>query len=67
VEDGEEHKPRGFLLYDDGEAAPPTGLGQLEMLVEIRFQTIGILAEMNDRGVPFKELAAFIARNWEHL
>jgi hypothetical protein len=36
-------------------------------LVEIRFQTIGILAEMNDRGVPFKELAAFIARNWEHL
>jgi hypothetical protein len=67
VEDGEEHKPRGFLLYDDGEAAAPTVLGQLETLADIKFETIGTIAEMNDRGVPFNELAVFIARNWEHL
>jgi hypothetical protein len=42
-------------------------LGQLETLAEIKFETIGIVAEMNDRGVPFNELAAFIARNWEQL
>ncbi|MDX6484586.1 MAG: hypothetical protein QOE95_2357, partial [Gaiellaceae bacterium] len=34
---------------------------------EIKFETIGTIAEMNDRGVPFKDLAAFIARNWEQL
>jgi hypothetical protein len=67
VEDGEEHKPRGFLLYDDGETAPPTVLGQLETLAGLKFNTIGTIAEMNDRGVPFKELAVFIARHWEHL
>jgi hypothetical protein len=67
VEDGEERMPRGFLLYDDGETAPPTVLGQLETLAEIKFETIGTIAEMNDRGVPFKELAVFIARNWEQL
>ena len=67
VEEGEEYKPRGFLLYDDGEDAPPTVLGQLETLADIRFQTIGIIAEMNDRGVPFNQLAVFIAKNWEHL
>jgi hypothetical protein len=67
VEGGEEHKPRGFLLYEDGETAPPTVLGQLETLAGLKFITIGTIAEMNDRGVPFNELAVFIARNWEHL
>jgi hypothetical protein len=67
VEEGEEHKPRGFLLYDDGETAPPTVLGQLETLAGLKFITIGTIAEMNDRGLPFKDVAAFIARNWEYL
>jgi hypothetical protein len=62
VEEGEEHKPRGFLLYDDGETAPPTVLGQLETLAGLKFITIGTIAEMNDRGLPFKDVAAFIAR-----
>jgi hypothetical protein len=67
TEDGEERQPRGFLLYDDGEDAPPTVLGQLETLADIKFETIGVIATMNDRGIPFNHLAAFIARNWEHL
>lgn len=67
VEPGDEDKPRGFLLYDAGEAAPPTVLGQLENLAGIKFTSIGTLAEMNDRGVPFRDLAVFIARNWEYL
>jgi hypothetical protein len=67
LEEGEEQMPRGFLLYDDGADAPPTVLGQLETLADIKFQTIGTIAAMNDRGVPFNELAVFIARNWEHL
>lgn len=67
VEPGEERKPRGFLLYDDGEAAPPTVLGQLETLAELKFNTIGTIAAMNDGGVPFNELAVFIAKNWEEL
>jgi hypothetical protein len=36
-------------------------------LAGLKFVTVGTIAEMNDRGVPFNELAAFIARNWEHL
>ncbi|MBV8849992.1 MAG: hypothetical protein JOZ16_10470 [Methylobacteriaceae bacterium] len=67
VEDGDEDKPRGFLLYDDGDEAPPTVIGQLENLAGIRFDSIGKLADMNDRGVPFNELAGYIAQNWEQL
>jgi hypothetical protein len=41
--------------------------GQLETLAGLKFITIGTIAEMNDRGLPFKDVAAFIARNWEYL
>jgi hypothetical protein len=42
-------------------------LGQLEELVGLRFESIGILAEMNDKGMPFKHIAGYIAKHHEAL
>ena len=62
-EKGEELKPRGFLLYDTSENAPPTVLGQLEELVGLQFQSIGVIADLNDKGLPFRQIAGYIAKN----
>jgi hypothetical protein len=64
-EKGEELQPRGFILHETSESAPPTVLGQLEELVGLRFESIGILAEMNDKGMPFKHIAGYIAKHHE--
>jgi hypothetical protein len=66
-EKGEELQPRGFILHETSESAPPTVLGQLEELVGLRFESIGILAEMNDKGMPFKHIAGYIAKHHEAL
>jgi hypothetical protein len=67
IEDEDELKPRGFLLYDNSDKAAPTVLGQLEDLTGLSFRSIGIIAEMNDRGASFIRIAAFIAKHCEAL
>jgi hypothetical protein len=62
-EKGEELQPRGFILHETSESAPP----QLEELVGLRFESIGILAEMNDKGMSFKHIAGYIAKHHEAL
>jgi hypothetical protein len=62
-EKGEELQPRGFILHETSESAPP----QLEELVGLRFESIGILAEMNDKGMSFKHIAGYIAKHCEAL
>ena len=66
-EAGQDLQPRGFLLFDTGENAPPTIIGQLQELVGISFYSIGLVAEMNDRGASFKEIAAYIGQHWETM
>jgi hypothetical protein len=67
IEEADELRPRGFLLYDNSDKAPPTVLGQLEDLTGLSFRGVGIIAEMNDRGASFKRIAGFIAKHWETL
>jgi hypothetical protein len=67
MEEGDELRPRGFLLYDNSDKAAPTVLGQLEDLTGLSLRSIGIIAEMNDRGASFTRIAAFIAKHWEAL
>ena len=66
-EKGEECKPRGFILYDTSQSAPPTVLGQLEELVGLRFESIGVIADLNDKGLPFGHIAGYIAKHYEAL
>jgi hypothetical protein len=66
-EEGEESKPRGFILYDTSQSAPPTVLGQLEELVGLRFESIGTIADLNDKGMPFRHIAGYIAKHYEAL
>ena len=54
-EKGEESKPRGFILYDTSQSAPPTVLAQLEELVGLRFESIGTIADLNDKRHAFQE------------
>jgi hypothetical protein len=67
MEEEDELRPRGFLLYDNSDKAPPTVLGQLEDLTGLSFRGVGIIAEMNDRGASFQQIAGFIAKHWEAL
>src|SRR4051794_35496513 len=67
IEEADELRPRGFLLYDNSDKAPPTVLGQLEDLTGLSFRGVGIIAEMNDRGASFKRIAGFIAKHRETL
>src|SRR4051794_27030994 len=60
MEEDDELRPRGFLLYDNSDKAPPTVLGQLEDLTGLSFRGVGIIAEMNDRGASFKQIAAML-------
>jgi hypothetical protein len=54
IEEGEESRPRGFLLYDDtSENVPPTIIGQLQELTALEFTSIGAIAAMNDKGMSF--------------
>jgi hypothetical protein len=66
-EEGEESKPRGFILYDTNPTAPPTVLGQIEELVGLRFESIGIIADLNDKGLAFKHIAGYIAKHYDAL
>jgi hypothetical protein len=67
MEEDDEFRPRGFLLYDNSDKAPPRVLGQLKDLTGLSFRGVGIIAEMNDRGASFKQIAAFVAKHWEAL
>ena len=67
MEGDDELRPRGFLLYDNSDNAPPTVIGQLEDLTGLSFRGVGVIAEMNDRGASFKQIAGFIAKHWEAL
>jgi hypothetical protein len=67
IEAGEESSPRVFLLYDTSANVPPTILGQLQQLTALEFTSIGAIAAMNDKGMSFKHVAGYIARNWERL
>jgi hypothetical protein len=67
MEEGDELRPRGFLLYDNSDKAAPTVLGQLEDLTGLSLRSIGIIAEMNDRGASFVRIAAFVAKYWQAL
>jgi hypothetical protein len=63
IKKGEELTARGFLLYEDSKTAPPTVLGQLEDLTGLSFRSIGLIAEMNDKGASFRQIAGYIAKN----
>jgi hypothetical protein len=67
IEGADELRPRGFLLHDNSDKAPPTVLGQLENLTGLSFRGLGIIAEMNDRGASFKRIAEFIAKHRDIL
>ena len=66
-EEGEESKAGGFILYDTSQSAPPTVLGQLEELVEFLVESLGTIADLNDKGMPFRRIAGYIAKHYEAL